>query len=379
MGSLVRRCSLAISLLGIALSVSGAPADRNAVPLGRVVTGASMESPRSLHLAVLLPDGRVLIAGGMVANGNLLDSAEIYDPSSLRFTPAGHMLSRRTGASAVLLRNGKVLITGGWASQTPAGVQASAELFDPRTREFTSAGKMTSPRADATAVLLSDGTVLILGGCIGDDDILASAEIYDPQKGTFTPTGSMNDARIPYGAVLLRNGRVLVAGGTGSGREVLASAEEYDPARGKWTRVGPLRTPRNKHALTLLGDGRVLVAGGSDNRGWRGQLTSAEIYDPQKREFSVTGALQNSRFKLPQATVLLPNGNVLVAGGSRIVESYDPHCECFHAVNGELDDAHYFASATRLRDGRVLIAGGYDAGGHPGGPQATARTWLYQP
>ncbi len=379
MGPVVRRSCLAVSTLALGLTVSGAAPGRAAVSLGRVIAGATMEAPRSSHIAVLLQDGRVLMAGGMVANGNLLDSAEIYDPTSGRFSSAGRMLSRRTSASAVRLRDGKVLIAGGWAAQSTHGVQASAELFDPRTGKFTSAGEMTSPRAEAASVLLPDGRVLIVGGCVGDYEILASAEIYDPQKGTFTPTGSMSTARIPYGAVLLQNGRVLVAGGTGPGREVLASAEEYDPATGRWNRVGSLHLPRHKHALTMLDDGRVLVAGGSDARDWRGQLNSAEIYDPKKREFSVTGALENSRFKLPQAVALLQNGNVLVAGGSRTVETYDPGCGCFRAVNGELDGPRYFASATRLRDGRVLIAGGYDAGHHPGGPEATVRTWLYRP
>lgn len=376
MGPKVRRGSLAISTLIIALIVSGASPSNK---LGRVVAGSSMGAPRASHIAVLLADGRVLIAGGMVANENLLDSAEIYDPASGRFTSAGHMHSIRTSASAVLLRNGKVLITGGWATQSPQGVQASAELFDPRSGKFAPAGEMTTPRAGSASVLLPDGRVLIAGGCSGESDMLASAEIYDPEKGTFSPTGSMNTARIPYGAVLLRNGRVLVAGGTGPDRKVLASAEEYDPATGKWAKVGSLHAPRHKHALTLLGDGRVLVAGGSDNRDWQGQLTSAEIYDPQKREFSVTGALSNPRFKLPQAIAPLANGNALVAGGSRTVEAYDVGCGCFHAVSGELDGPHYFASATRLRDGRVLIAGGYDAGGRPGGSRSTARTWLYQP
>src|ERR1700683_3382482 len=92
------------------------------------------------------------------------------------FAPTGSMTIARSGHTATLLPNGKVLIAGGYTGSVQL---ASAELYDPGT--FAPTGDMTTPRAGNTAVLLPNGKVLIAGGL--------SAELYDPSTGTFTATG----------------------------------------------------------------------------------------------------------------------------------------------------------------------------------------------
>jgi hypothetical protein len=245
-------------------------------------------------------------------------------------------------------------------------------LYDPATGQFTFAAKMTIPRGRPSATLLSDGDVLIAGGEMRDNESLASAEIFHVKTLSFQATGSMRHARISHTATLLKDGRVLIAGGYAGG--VSSSAELYDPKTGAFTETGSLGAERSKHTAGLLSDGRVLIAGGSDSRGWSGNLNSAEIYDPHTGKFTAASTMNESRFKLPDEAVQLPTGKLLIAGGSSEVEVFDSASGKFLTVPGQMSDSWHYMSETKLRDGSVLLAGGY-----PNSDKATAQTWIYRP
>jgi len=163
-------------------------------------------------------------------------------------------------------------------------------------------------------------------------------------------------------------GASRVAGGVSS------SAEIYDPKTGSFTETGRLLSARCKHTAGVLPDGRVLVAGGSDSRGWNGNLSSVEIYDPRTGKFTAASPLNDSRFKLPDEAVRLADGRILIAGGSKEVEVFDPARGKFLVASGEMADARHYMSETKLSDGRVLLTGGY-----PNNDQATAQSWIYEP
>ena len=336
---------------------------------GAVAPARAMLEPRSGHTATLLPDGKVLIAGGMRRNQDFYSSAELYDPATRKFQFTGEMHQRRVGHVAVLLRSGKVLIAGGWVGQ---GGTDSAELYDPATGKFASISPMTARRGRPTATVLPDGDVLIAGGEERDNQSLASAEIFRAETLTFQPTGSMRHPRVSHTATLLSDGRVLIVGGYADA--VYSTAELYDPKTGTFTETGSLSTPRCKHTAGQLPDGRVLVAGGSNERGWNGNLSSAEIYDPRTGKFTAAAAMHDRRFKLPDEAVRLASGQMLIAGGSQQVEIFDPATGQFSVAAGRLNEAWHFMSETRLRDGSVLLAGGY-----PNDPGGTAQAWIYRP
>jgi hypothetical protein len=329
------------------------------IPLAFLPAGGigPMATPRAAHTATLLHPGEVLIAGGCSANGCELDergrTTELYDPKSGRFRPGPALLRPRVGHAAVRLRGGSVLIVGGWHASEPA---ASAELYEPG-RGFSRLPSMTTARGGFTATLLPDGRVLIAGGTDGSRT-LRSAELFDPRTRSFRRTGSMRAARSAHAAALVRGGRVLISGGSAE-RGVLAGAEIYDPRTGSFTRTGAMSMPRHKHAAVSLRGGAVLVVGGSDNRDFRGRYRTAELYDPEQKRFLRVGAMAQPRFKLPDAVVRLPSGRVLVAGGAPNAELYDPTTRRFRKA-GTGGTALFFATATLLRDGRVLVAGGYD-------------------
>ena len=131
-------------------------------------------------------------------------------------------------------------------------------------------------------------------------------------------------------------------------------------------------TARNKYAATLLPSGGVLITGGTNENGRRG-LTQAEIYDPDKGIFFATADMNSARYKLHNALVVLPSGKVVVAGGAQSVEIYDPVAGTFSTAVGSIDAARYFATATLLQNGKVLIVGGYRMG-----IVSTSEAWIYQ-
>ena len=354
------------------LATVGFRASGRSIPhLGTVAEAGAMLEPRSDHSATLLPSGKVLIAGGMRRNQDFYASAELYDPAAGKFLFTGEMHQRRVGHIAVLLRSGKVLIAGGWIGHGPTD---SAELYDPATGKFSVlAAKMTTARGGARATLLLDGDVLITGGGHSDSPGgIASAEIYHAAAQAFEAIASMHFARVSHTATLLRNGRVLIAGGRGD--SVDATAELYDPKTKRFTDTGSLITARYKHTAGILPDGRVLIAGGSDERDWTGNLSSTEIYDPRTGRFTAGPRLHDSRFKLPESAVQLPSGELVIAGGSREVEVFNPASGKFLVASGQMDDARHFMTETLLKDGAVLLAGGY-----PDNDRATGQVWLFRP
>lgn len=338
---------------------------------GSLHPSAPMIEPRSGHSATLLPDGKVLIAGGMRRNQDFYKSAELYDPATGKFQPTGEMSIGRVGLVAVLLRSGKVLIAGGWIGH---GTTDSAELYDPATGKFTTLPHMTTRRARPSITLLKDGNVLLAGGDDHDarDAAIASAEIFRADTLQFQPTGSLHRPREGQTATLLNDGRVLMAGGANGG--LIGAAELYDPKTGTFSETGSLKTPRYKHTAGLLPDGRVLIAGGSDEHDWTGTMNSAEIYDPHTGRFTPTSPLNESRFKLPDEAVQLSSGSLLIAGGSKEAEVFDPASGRFIPVAGQMNDKWHYMSETRLKDGSVLLAGGY-----PNSDQTTSQTWIYRP
>ncbi len=339
---------------------------------GSVSRAVTMSEPRSGHTATLLPDGRVLLIGGMISvRGDevLTASTEIYDPQTGATRPSGKLYTPRAGHTATLLPDGDVLVTGGGVEEKAL---ISAELYHAKTGEFVPVGPMLAPRERHAATLLADGRVLVTGGTIVRPS--DAADIYDPRTRTFTAAARMRSRRAAHSSTLLRDGRVLIAGGAESLESVLRSVEVYDPADNSFTEAGQMQASRYKHSAVSLEDGKVMILGGSDERDWDGRRQSVEIYDPASGRSRLIAPMNRSRFKFPNAVAIAGNGKVIIGGGGRRVEVYDYNANRFVVSGGSVEDEWFYATATPLPDGKVFIAGGYNDSLQP-----TNQTWIYQP
>jgi N-acetylneuraminic acid mutarotase len=299
-------------------------------------TATTMQVARRGHTLTLLGDGTVLAAGGTSGSAPLspgLPSAEIYDPGDGGgWSPAPGMLEGRWGHSAVRLADGKVLVAGGYTPRTADSVTAlrSAELYDPGTGDpgtgaWAAAKPMTDARSGHAAVRLQAGQVLVCGGTAPisgtGEAALAFCELYQT-NGKWAATGSLTEPRSRHQALLVSDTTVLVIGGStpgtpGDGRFdpfTELGAELFDQATGAWTRQEAGPGGRGFHRAVPLGSGKILVVGGTAGGANDAGYQSALIYDSAAKEWSTAAGLATGRWAF--AATALSEGQVLVTGGA---------------------------------------------------------------
>ena len=386
-----------------------------AIEYGEVTVEVSRFSPappmmvsRSSHSATLLPNGKVLVAGGVGVVGGVevpLASTEIYDPVSNSWNSAGSMSAGRARHTATLLLNGKVLVVGGNESaSSEEHYLASAQVYDPASNTWSDAGSMLAARVFHAATLLPNGKVLVMGGhaawptdcSYNCSRAFSSVEAYDPSSNTWSSASDMLP-RDWLTATLLPNGKVLALGAyectkrevnTGPSGGFYRALETcslppqlYDPASNTWG-DGAYRDLDNqwgvgilRHTATLLPNGKVFAAGGESCGMFECDDFTAlpvfvEIYDPMSNAWSHNpyepGIIGYPNFmstgRLGHTATLLPNGRVLVAGGGQrrydtnSADIYDPTSNTWSG-DGRMTTYRAQHTATLLPDGRVLLTG----------------------
>lgn len=251
-------------------------------------------------------------------------------------------------------------------------------------------GSATDGRIDLTGMYTAPsttGVVTVTAVSKSSQAVLGTATATIVPFGGYTVgfqnLSSMKNARSNHTATLLPTtvslavptGYTLAAGGIGSNGAAIDKAELFNPAArafGHFTSIGTMTKPRAYHAATRLQNGRILITGGIDNNNT--PLASAEIYDPASRSFTATGSMSTGRWM--HTATLLANGKVLVAGGINdpgpgteggaalgSAELYDPATGTFTAVFQGMINPRYYHTATLLRTGKVLLAGGRGTGG----------------
>ncbi len=339
---------------------------------GSFTASGELTDRRKDHAVLILPDGKVMVAGGRSSGGGQrvprLRSAELYDPATERWEYLALMVNADLGReypAATVLGDGRVLVTGGANSSNDP--QKTTEIYDPAADAWTAGPKLKVWRWKHTHTLLPDGRVLIVGGT---DDLtqLDRVSVFDPATGEISAVAPLAEGRSNHAAVLLDDGRVLVAGGGKRELEdAITSSEIYDPASDSWSFAGRLSEPRLFPVSVKLLDGKVLVVGG------KGKLAGADIFDPQTGTWSTTCPMSVGRSDF--AGSLLADGRVMVSGGEGNIDS----TEIYNPWTGDWSPGPRMNlprnrhRQTTLPDGRVLITGGQ-------GPDKIAvLTELYEP
>ena len=384
-------------------------------------TDQPMDQNRALHTATATGTTatdnrtRVLVAGGGPAN--LLapvssQSTEVYWPFLRSFQTGPTMSVARTAHRSIRLPNGLVLITGGIES-SGAGT-ASCDLYDPDTNTIFPTGSMTTPRIAHGLILLPDGRVLATGGLTDYTDatnnlaarlntVQDTAEIYDPATGTWTPVAAtMDQPRIGHSQTYLSNGTILIAGGIIGGQNggiwgstqipiVTRSCEVFDPVTETFDgSVGLLNQRRAFHGASNLGNGDVLVTGGliDDNIngdtvtlntcerfngstwtyvGWLPQQVAfhSQLVDPSTGDAIIHGGLTGT-LSSPGARYLSGrhDGTTFTSGQDIGINP---------AIPGSATAAMGAHTATMLYDGSILLTGGMN------GATPLSSAWIHYP
>src|SRR5438128_1831410 len=252
---------------------------------GSVTASAATSSARAKPAAINLEEGRVLVTGGVRTGGEFLGSAEIYEAATNSWsTIPASLIEPRAGHTASLLPDGRVVLAGG---ETAGRISQSIELFDPSTGAFSFAGTLSMPRARHAAAVLSDGRVLIAGGSFGGVAPSGSTDLFDPATKTISAGPELLTGRAGHTATTLRNGNVLIAGGT-NGLTDLDSAEIFDAATGTIQPTSSLHSARNGHSAYLLASGDVLIVGGDVQAAELYSFNTGTLSDPSRNRLTTT-------------------------------------------------------------------------------------------
>ena len=340
-----------------------------------------LTQPRHWHTATLLPDGKVLIAGGLAEpptevpdpspGGTViyrpsgpLASAEIFDPQTGTSTPTGDMTVRRYADSGILLPEGRVLIM-------PRYGHFPVEIYDPASGTFAAVSDVPAGATIATATLLPSGEVFLTN--------LDHTGVFDPDARAFHSIFKREEIRRLHTATLLKDGRVLIVGGLRGGLEdgLVGRNVIYDPSSRRVSEVGYLQFDRINHKAVLLRDGRVLIVGGHTETGTF--LQTAEIYDPETNAFSPAG-VSTIDPSACRGVAALRRRCLLVHSHNGDIVMYNPATHAF-SPTGHSIGWRSSPTVTLLADGRVMIAGGSkDAGnGHSVKEEITDQIFIFTP
>jgi hypothetical protein len=311
-------------------------------------------------IALPLPDGSLLLAGGGDAAHGALGSSERFQPGPATFgAPAAQLKTARLDAEVTLLAGLGALVTGG--IDRPNHAIGGGELYSDTLDQFVPLNEPLAPRFGHRAILLPDGRVLITGGSPDGSTALATSIFVSDVRIDGTATigdgPRLAQARHHHGAVVAVGVPVLIGGYSSDGGP-LASIEALVPGAPGFTHIADLQFARAEATATLLADGSILVVGGVDDSGE--PRADAEVYNPITRStevFPLEGARQG------HSATLLADGRVLIAGGLGVGGQPLSSVELFAANVGFLAEHSLVTPrsghvAIPLCDGTVLVVGG---------------------
>jgi hypothetical protein len=296
-------------------------------------------------------------------------------PKTPTWDTFGELSHPRAYATAVALPDGEILVVGGLDRDDPNVTNAESELVNVNTGAVTVLKQQLVGRLHQTMTRTPD-RVVVAGGVVFEKthwDPVDTVDVYLPLERKWIPASRLIDARSDHAAVTLATGMVMVIGGN-QGPRLLQSVEIYDTKNDRWFRASPLPNPRTGHSAFTLKDGRVLVAGGFEGEGTA--VNTTYIYNPPADSWTDGPPMTLARVQ--HEAVPLANGDILFIGGdgaaSGTSERYDVKLEKF-VLSGTLVEPRLAARAAQLPDGRVVLVGGMPPRNEEFAPLRSAEIW----
>jgi len=357
-----RRACLALAswpLIGLP-ACGGGTGDDNA-PSAPPTVATIGQWPISAHTALADDGGQLIVVGGDRGLSTLSEGVDRLDPATGQATRIAVLASGRASHSAVVLEDGRILVAGGSIALVGA---PSSELVDPARGSVVDAGRLALSRTAHAATRLADGRVLLTGGTGRD-----TAELWDPDTRRWRLLASrLQHPRAGHSATLLGDGRVLVVGGDAGGFAGYRFAELWDPRTEAFTPVdAPGAEPRMLHAAWRDGTGDVNVAGG-ERVSATGVVPLASVWRFEAATARWVAAAGLAGARTLAASVQIDAQAVLLAGGQTPEDAASARLSTWTPLGGErvlpdLPGPRRWHTATRLRDGTVVVLGGEDGQG----------------
>lgn len=269
----------------------------------------ALSQARESFACVVLADGRVLAAGGYTSDS--LNSTEIYDPSSNRWTAGPSLPNRISAAAAVRARDGRVYLFGGHPS---SGTLNTTYVLDAAASSWRALAPMPTSRLGACAAVANDGRIYVMGGLIsstGPSTTTNVVEVYDPATDRWGTAAPMATARVYSGVATLADGRIAVFGGGNiGGTGAPSSVEFYDPVTNRWTDGPPLPAGLSGVGSHAASDGLVHLVGGYSSSGY---VATHYAFNPVTGTYRTLAMLPSARYNL--GLVEAPTGRLLAIGG----------------------------------------------------------------
>ena len=288
----------------------------------------------------------------------------------------GELAQPRAYASAVALSNGKILVVGGFDRFAGEVMNQQSELIDPATGTVILLPQMLLGRVHHSMTSAWEDLVVVAGGVEWEETYWSPVDrvdVFRPSQRGWVQGAPLRHPRSDHAATALQDGRVLVTGGNAN-TTLLSSTEIYNPRSDRWTEAAPMPRARTQHSAITLVDGRVLVTGGIDVNG--APTSTTFIYDPRTDSWADGPLMTIAR--LQQVVVALPSGDVLLAGGdgaaSGTSEVYR-FAEGRFVPSGTLVTPRLVAQGAALPDGRVVLSGGLPLRMHEFAPLSDVEIW----
>jgi N-acetylneuraminic acid mutarotase len=271
---------------------------------------APLSTARFGLMATTEPDGRIYVLGGMTSQNVVVNTVDVYDPTSNTWSAVAPMPIAVAEGATVSGTNGLIYVIGGYDDNY--NQLHTVQVYNPTSNSWSTAAPLPTTRFAPAAVVGPDGSIYVFGGDNTQSVPLNTVDVYDPASNTWSSAAPMPTARCELAAALGDDGRIYVSGGLGGNSLPTNTVEVYDSRSNTWSTAASLPCAINAPAAAAGPDGRIYIIGGVSLE--EGNENTVEAYDPTTNTWSAASSLESGRGYL--AATAGTDGRIYAIGGA---------------------------------------------------------------